>query len=285
MTHPTSVIPPGVRDRVLAAASRARPPGPPLPELPAISAAEAFSRAADAFFGMLTTLHPADWRQPVLRDLDVQGLVGHLIGVEDDVQSCLSGDPAVADLDHVEATRAVALQQRGRPPRQTRDAWRRAVDRSLELAAAVAPDRPVAIHGMRLPADALLVVRAFELWVHENDIRRATGLPSSVPDLATLRLMTQLAVRMLPAAVAGAGHTVRPLRLRLVLTGGGGGSWDVEVGDPPPGPAPTTIVVDAVAFCRLVANRGTPDDLDVHVTGERARVAEVLTAAASLALD
>ena len=33
------------------------------------------------------------------------------------------------------------------------------------------------MHGMHLPLGALLVVRAFELWTHDNDIRRAAGLP------------------------------------------------------------------------------------------------------------
>ena len=57
---------------------------------------EAFRRVADAFDQLLGSLDPSCWRRPVLRDLDVQGLVGHLAGVEDDVQRCLSGDLAVA---------------------------------------------------------------------------------------------------------------------------------------------------------------------------------------------
>ena len=46
------------------------------------------------------------------------------------------------------------------------------------------------------------MVRAFELWTHENDIRRAAGLPASVPDPATLRLMTELVAGVLPLATA-----------------------------------------------------------------------------------
>ena len=59
---------------------------------------------------------------------------------------------------------------------------------------------------MTLPLNSLLVVRTFELWTHENDVRRATGLPPSVPDLVTLRLMTGLAVELLPHGMARAGR-------------------------------------------------------------------------------
>jgi len=53
----------------------------------------------------------------------------------------------------------------------------------------------------------------------------------------------------------------------------------------PPAAASVAIVTDAVGFCRLAANRVTPADLDVSVTGDPARAAAVLAAAATLALD
>lgn len=85
-----------LRDRVLRAARLARAEGRPFPDVVAISPAEAFSRAADALYGSLCMLSDADWRHPALRGLDVQCLVGHLIGVEYDVHRALSGDPVVA---------------------------------------------------------------------------------------------------------------------------------------------------------------------------------------------
>jgi hypothetical protein len=36
-------------------------------------------------------------------------------------------------------------------------------------------EQAVAVQGMRLSRGQLLVVRAFELWAHENDVRRAVG--------------------------------------------------------------------------------------------------------------
>ena len=89
------MVPAGLRERVLEASWQARAAGRSVPEVQEISPAEAFSRAADAFYGLLCALADEDWARPVLRDLDVQGLVGHLIGVEEDVHRCLAGDPAV----------------------------------------------------------------------------------------------------------------------------------------------------------------------------------------------
>ncbi len=262
----------GLRERVLEASRQARAVGRSIPEVTEISPAEAFRRAANAF-GLLCALGDGDWRMPVLRGLNVQGLVGHLIGVEDDVRRCLSGDPEVAEASHVESTQPAAARQAGRPAARTRADWRRAADRTLNLVHPVGdPSAEVAVHGMRLPLGALLVVRSFELWTHDNDIRRAAGLPPSVPDASALRLMTGLAARLLPHAAARRGLH-EPVNVHLVLTGPGGGTWDVALGERLPDPASILIVTNAVGFCRLVANRVTPADLDLHVTGDPGRAA------------
>lgn len=277
-------LPAGLRERILAASLRARAAGRAEPAPPEISPVEAFSRTADAFYGMLGLLDGGQWKASALRGLDVQGLVGHLTGVEEDVHRCLAEDPAVAVASHIESTQPAANRQAGRPPAQTRAEWRRAADRTMDLVRAADLDAGVALHSMRAPIGLLLVVRAFELWVHDNDIRAAVGLPPSVPDASTLSLMTSTAVGLLPHAVTRAGLS-EPLSVHMVLTGPGGGTWDISVGQGQAAPAAVAIVTDAVGFCRLVANRITPAGLDSHVTGDPARAAGVLTAAATLALD
>ena len=277
---------PELRDRVLTAARRARPPGRALPRVPEISAVEAFRRAVGAFVDLMTDLSPADWRTPVLRDLDVQALVGHLTGVEGDLQLALAGDAAVAKADHVASTQPTAARQAGRSAELTSVEWLAAVDATLAAVRDADPDVVVLLHGMRLPLRCLLVVRAFELWTHENDVRQATGRPASVPQPAVLRLMTCLAVRLLPHGVSGVGGA-GPLDLHLVLTGTGGGTWDVALGDRSTATvAPeVAIVADAVLFCRLVANRIDPEDLGAHLSGATEHAGVVLAGAAALALD
>ena len=285
-----AALPPGLRERVMAASLLAREAGQPAPAVPAISGTEAFGRAADAFHGLLCALGERDWKTPALRGLDVQGLVGHLIGVEEDIHRGLAGDAGVADASHVESTQTAALRQAGRSPAATRAEWRQAADRTLELARAAGPATPdgdcyrIAVHGMRLPVQTLLVVRAFELWIHENDIRGAADLPPSVPDAPVLRLMSDLAARLLPVAAARAG-LAGSLNVHLVLTGPGGGTWDIAVGSDEPDPAAVSIVTDVAGFCRLAGNRATPADLDLHITGDAGLAVGVLTAASTLALD
>ena len=80
-TDRDQALPMGLRERVMAASLLALGMGQPVPAVLEISADEAFARAADAFYGLL----------------DVQGLVGHLTGVEHDTHRALAGDPAVAN--------------------------------------------------------------------------------------------------------------------------------------------------------------------------------------------
>lgn len=278
-------LPVGLRERVLAASLAARAAGSAWPLVPAITGAEAFARAADAFDVLLGALREEDWARPALRELDVQGLVGHLTGVEEDMHRALALDPEVAMASHVASTQPAADRQAGRAVAQTHAEWRRAADRTLELARGVGdPGAELAVHGLRLPLDLLLIARAFELWVHEIDIRRAVGLPPAVPDESTLSLMTSSVAGMLPLAAALTG-VHEPTSVHLVLTGPGGGTWDLSIGAGPDAALATTIVTDAIGFCHLVGNRAAPDDLELYITGDSGRAARVLAAASALALD
>ena len=275
-----------LRERVLEASQHARAAGRSYPDVADISPAEAFSRAADAFYGMLCALRDDAWHLPVVNQFDVQGLVGHLIGVELDVHRSIAGDPDVRDLDHVESTRSTAATHAGQRPEQTRTEWRRAIEETQALVeSASSLDVEVPVHGLRTSLGTLLVIRAFELWTHENDIRRVAGLPPSVPDGPTLRLMTSVAAQALPVGAGRVGLD-DPTRVRLVLTGVGGGTWDISFGAGSDDDAVSVrIVADAVAFCRLAANRVTPAELDLDVSGDTDRAGRVLAAVSALALD
>jgi uncharacterized protein (TIGR03083 family) len=282
-------LPAGVRARVLDAAREARTPGVAVPSPERISTSEALRRAADSLDDLLLSLSPEQWRVHVLRDLDVQGLVGHLIGVEYDVQQALRGDASVGQAEHVASTQSDAVRQAGRPPSETRGELHALVETTIDAADGIRGSGAVlALHGMQLPLDDLLVVRAFELWTHENDIRTALELPPSVPDPSTLALMTRLAVQLLPHGAIRAGSIAGPVDLHLVLLGSGGGTWDVPL-KPHDGDGANAedvvVVVDAVDFCRLVANRVDRAELELHVMGDRVAADGVLAAAAALALD
>ena len=217
----------------------------------------------------------------------MQGLTGHLIGVEEDIQRALAGDPAIAA--PTTSYRPRTGRTAGGPlPALTRRDWRDAADRTLEQARARdgGTDR-IEVHGIRLPLDDLLVVRAFELWVHENDIRRCAGLAPSVPDPAVLRLMSDLAARMLPFAAARTALRER-VDVHLVLTGPGGSTWGVMVGQESGRPGIRPGRGDRDRRGGVLPAGGQPDhpaELSPHVTGDAGYAAVVLAAATTLALD
>ena len=277
-------LPAGLRERVLIASGQARTAGRSVPDVDDISPVEAFRRASDAFHVVLCAVARGEWHVPVVNQFDVQALVGHLIGVERDFQRCVAGDPDVADVDHLDSTRSVADGQVGVSPARTRAEWRRATEHTIALVESADLGAEAAMHGLKASLGTLLVVRAFELWTHENDIRTALGLPPSDPDGPTLRLMTTVAAGALPLGAARVGLR-EPTQIRLVLTGTGGGTWDVAVGGKATDAVAIRVVADAVAFCRLAANRIAPDELDLHLTGDVERANAVLGAVAALALD
>lgn len=57
------------------------------------------------------------------------------------------------------------------------------------------------------------------------------------------------------------------------------------MGEPAAHQGAVGVVADVAGFYRLFANRISPSDPDVYVTGDERQAASVLTAAAALALD
>lgn len=286
-----AVRPPArLRRQVLAAAISARPPGVAAGTAAPIAPTEAYRRTIASFDAVLSELSDTDWHTPALRNLDVQGLVGHLIGVERLLHEAAGIGPALArGTDHVESTQPDALAQAGRPPAETRAEWLEVMNRTVAYASGLdraGLTRPVTLHTITIPLERMLVVRMFETWTHEEDIRRALGLALAPPDSARLRLMTDFAVAALPAGLARIGRRQSGRTARLVLTGPGGGTWQapLERGTPP-GSTDVRIIANAVLFCRLVANRVTRDELEPLITGDEGLAADLLEGARSLALD
>jgi uncharacterized protein (TIGR03083 family) len=270
------------RDTVVHQAFATRSPGRPVHELPAISAREVLARTVASFDAVASSLASRDWAVPVLRDLDAQGLVGHLIGVEEAFQEALSGAPP-APGGHVEATTGAVFAQRGAAPATTFARWRDATNRTLGMLDGRDPTETVELFGIPLPLDAMLIIRAFELWTHEEDLLRALERPLRDPEVERLQRMVDLVVDFLPLVLPPADPADAPVR--LVLIGDAGGTFDV--GHPQPfAAAPCArIVAESVAFCRLIANRASPDTVALSLSGDEPLARELLALAPSLALD
>jgi uncharacterized protein (TIGR03083 family) len=279
--------PAGLRGRVVEAAAEARAPGRATDQPAHISGAEVFARIVERLGSLLEELTPDEWARRTPHYDAVQLLVGHLIGVEDAFLTVLRGgpDPAVGS-DHRAMTAPSIAEQEHRDPATTLTAWRDRTHQVVALARTTDPQTPVAFYGTTMPIDDLLVARAFEMWTHEEDVRRATGRGVVGPDAETLARMVVLAIGLLPVGAALAGRDQPDRTARLVLTGPGGGTWDVNLdGSPAPRAADARVVVDAAWFCRVVGDRADGQAAGALVDGAADVAADLLVGASALAFD
>ncbi|MFF4651703.1 zf-HC2 domain-containing protein [Streptomyces sp. NPDC001380] len=173
---------------------------------------------------------------------------------------------------------------------EVRSLWReqtRALVRAASLAGPAGGDLEVDYGDARLPARDAFVDRAFECWIHADDVARAVDYPYEPPSGPHLRRMVDLAARMLPAALGGLRGTAPapdgPTRvLRLVIEGAAAGEWLVplDTAGPPGAEAEpvASLVVDGLEFCYLAAAHRDPARMPVGQHGDGEAVREVLRA-------
>jgi uncharacterized protein (TIGR03083 family) len=239
---------------------------------------------------MLDSLGPEDWEATTaVARATVRDLVAHLLGVERYVLGQLGVGTrlhAPNRDDHYPVSDAAAADLAGAPTNELAAAWWRETMRSVAACTDVGPDHPVAFHHLQGTVGGLLVVRTFELWTHDEDIRRATGRSPNELDDTRLSLMSSELMRLLAHGMALSG-TARPGRTaRIELTGPGGAPFDVSLApDEIPGPPDVTVRTSALELCRLAANRVAVVDLAVEATGDRSLVEPMLVGAGAFALD
>ena len=126
---------------------------------------------------------PMSGSVPRSRGLTVQGLVGHLLGVEQGFAGTVRGHVDGAEDDHIAATDAAAAAQRDQPPERTLRDWWAAVADTVEV---VSNEHDEA-RADPLPADHAAArpvprgARLFEMWIHDEDIRREQDASSQGP--------------------------------------------------------------------------------------------------------
>lgn len=307
---------PALRTRVLGSCLDRRPPRIPVPGWAAPYDAE--TARLDA---LLQDIGDAEWHAPVrLRWFDgegpasrrttVAGVIAHLLSVDGLVAVALGLDDPLGDTAAGPSprTRTEAYWRTVRfpPGRSVRTPWREQTHdlvRTVSFAGGGTGSAGLAVcYGdFELPLHDAMVDRAFECWVHAEDIAEAVDYPYGPPAPRHLHRMIDLAARVLPAALArrrGAGpapsgrgrHLVaagRPGRsLRLEIEGSGGGEWLIPLDSPAAvGSAEhevAHVALDGVEFCRLAAGHVPPADAAVGQVGDKDAIRDVLFAAASL---
>lgn len=270
--------PASVRDAVLVHARRA-----PQPVAEPVDPAALYRRRAADLADVVTSLEPEAWQLPAAPYAwSVHGLIAHLLVIERYTAAQLGlgpvpdGDP----LDHLGLGPDTVVAELGDDPLATAGRWRQTAQRVAEHVsdASFDLDAPLPLHQWPFSAAAALVVRSFELWTHADDIRRATGRPTAAPAPGELRTMSATSVRSLPLALGLVAPDVEMAPTRVVLTGPGGGTFDLAAGT---SSDRTIVVADVVDYCRLVARRIPPGELDCDVEGD-GRLARALLDAASV---
>ncbi|MEU5341691.1 MULTISPECIES: maleylpyruvate isomerase family mycothiol-dependent enzyme [unclassified Streptomyces] len=271
-------------DGVLALALRSRP------ALPRVAAHAAPYAAAVA--GLRALLREVDghgpWGTPVVHDWDVRDTVAHLIAADEHLAvrlglrthtppSRTGGDTPWEEAWNTRTADVIAYE-RTRDPEETVAAWAARAAALLATPEARDPERAshaTTLMGVRLPVADHFVVRAFETWIHTDDIGRALGLAVPPPPDAQLWRLVRLAVRILGMAL---GPTAPPV-LFAVTAGESSTEWVLGSEDEA---VRGELVLDAVDFCLLVGGRYTPDEVPRGMAGDEGAVRDVLERAAAL---
>ncbi|GHG65451.1 zf-HC2 domain-containing protein [Streptomyces griseocarneus] len=301
---------PTLRSRVLAGALGRRPAKIPVPcwAVPY----EAETARLDA---LLHDIGEAEWRAPVRlawfegrrsvqREVTVAGVIGHLTAVDGIVADALGlADPLGPGTPDERTAARWAADEAGEPTSgEVHSAWRdqgRALIRTASFAGDRVADTAVEYGPFGLPLHDAFLERAFECWVHAEDVAEAVDYPYEPPASPDLHRMIDLAARMLPLAIAGrrrAGLAPPPRTLvavgapgralHLEVEGRGGGHWYIPLDSP--GAVGTRegevahVALDGVEFCRLAAGRVSPEEAAAGSLGDAQAVRDVLYAMASL---
>jgi uncharacterized protein (TIGR03083 family) len=250
--------------------------------------------------GLLSGLTPAQWSVPVgadLPDWDVHDLAAHLAASEALLAESLGArrfTPEVADQPTPRAHAAVE-RHRSLTPAQTVAELETAY--SLVQAAVIGLGADATTHlvpwfGLELALGDVLVQRAFEIWTHADDIRRALDLALLPPPAPSLAVMSATAIQTIPFLLATAAVSAEGRRARITLEGAGGHTFHVDLGLEPMAPsgaahpdtADVAIELDVVDFCRSLADRLPADHLRYRAAGDTELAAALVSSLPGLAV-
>ncbi|MCS0600350.1 maleylpyruvate isomerase N-terminal domain-containing protein [Streptomyces sp. LP11] len=305
---------PGLRTRVLATCLQRRPPRVPVPDW-----AAAYDTETARLDALLQDFGDAEWHAPVRlrwfeadapahRRTTVAGVIAHLLAVDGLIARALGlPDPVAEGAEAAGPTgRTEAFWRASRvpPTAAVRGPWREqshALVRTVSFTGGHAGGLGVPYGGIELPLHDAMLDRAFECWVHAEDIAVAVDYPYDPPAPRQLHRMIDLAARLLPAALAErrraglsapgtAPHLVSAgapgQSLRLEIEGAAGGQWLIPLDSPGAvGSAAhevAHVALDGVEFCRLAAGHLPPEEAAAGQDGDREAIRDVLYATAAL---
>lgn len=272
---------PEMRDELFARARSRR--------APIDSAGQTYTASTERLGETLGSFDTVASDVPTPNGLTARDLVVHLAAQESLLAQAIDRTvvPEILDEEIDARTASFVARYREVSLGDVTDVWRRSVDEVAAWADDHATrERTVAWIGLDMPRDNLLVARAFENWIHRDDLRRAQGEASEAPPPAELHEMADLSMRTLPFAllVTDRGHPGKVAR--VVLTGPGGGEWQLSMGghSAREGARPdVTLTTSIVDWCLVAGERLEPGGLDYTVDGDIDLAADLVAAAPAFA--
>ena len=305
---------PALRTRVLETCLERRPPRIPVPDW-----ATAYDTETARLDALLQDFGDNEWHAPVrlrwyegdeasTRRTTVAGVIAHLMSVDGLVAVALGLEDPLGDVRPERATpsdRTEAYWRAARfpPTRAVRGPWREQSHRLIRTVSFTGSDtgRMTVPYGdFALPLHDAMLDRAFECWVHAEDIAEAVDYPYDPPAGRHLHEMVDLAARLLPVVLENRRHhgLAAPVERRLVaagepgrslrleIEGSGGGEWLIPLDSPAAKWSAehevAHVALDGAEFCRLAAGHVPPREAAAGQVVDREAIWDVLFAAASL---
>ena len=217
---------------------------------------------------ILEALDEAAWRAPSAAEgWSVADVVLHLAQTEDAVVWMATGgdaDRPRLQAPGVDDAAERMVQAERAEPAVVFERWKEGRRAALAALRGADPKQPIPWVTNPLKPATLATTRLAEHWAHGLDITGPLGAP--YPDTDRLRHIAWLAHGTLPYAFALAGNEAHPVHCEL--TGPGGDTWRYGPAD-----ADSTISGQAGAFCRVGAQRLSPEDSGLFASGPHGEAA------------
>jgi len=254
-----------------------------------------WSATCDETVSLLRSLQSADWDRPTdLPGWDVRDVAAHLAHLESELAGVPQEAVEVPELDHVRSptsryTERGPISRRDRDPSEIVDELEQSVaTRRAELAADPPTDAkaapPRTPGGMPWDWETLLSNRVVDVWMHQQDVRRAVGRPGGLdgPGAAhTVDVFGRALGYVVGKKVGASAGTV------VAIEVDGLRGFGVRVGDDgravpcdPTAEATVRVRLGVEEYVVLSGGRRRPDAVEVDVTGDELLGRKVLTALA-----
>lgn len=255
---------------------------------------EVWQQAAAEAVELLRSLEGADWSRPTdLPGWDVRAVAAHLAHLESDLAGNAQDQVEVPEAAHVSGfmgqfTEAGPVARASWPVSRIIDELESSVaKRYAELTANPPTDAGAPGPGfaglMGWTWHTLLSNRPLDIWMHEQDIRRATGRPGGLETAAAAHVASVFA-SSLPFVLGKKVGAVPGATVVLEITGAQRRTLAATVADngrgtalsEPPAEPTTSITLDFECWVTLAGGRRRPEVVKVAMSGDTALGRRVL---------